>query len=178
MVHPCHLNAMKLFLTSILLTALSGGAMGGVVEKKSGASYSHLWTNSPFTEPKREMVSPVQDPFEPYSLTGIAPIPGGYRVTLLDRRNPEVRIVLPEAAGLKLVSVQYSAQRPLDSTVRLSLDGKEGLVRFDPNLLKPAGNPGPKNAPELAPTEQPNGSSLRPPRSRTANTITTGARPH
>ena len=169
---------MKLFLTSILLTALSGGAIGGVVEKKSGANYSHLWTNSPFTEPKREKMEPVQNPFEPYSLTGVAPVPTGYRVTLLDRRNPEARIVLPEASGITLVSVQYSPLRPLDTTVRISLAGKEGVVRFDQNLLKPAGNLSPKNAPESPSIGQQNGNSLRTPRPRTTNTTTNGVRPH
>jgi len=169
---------MKLFHTSILLASLSGGAMGGVVDKKSGANYSHLWTNSPFTEPKREKVAPVQNPFEPYSLTGVAPVPGGYRVTMLDRRNPDSRIVLPEASGFTLISVQYSPQNPLDTTVRVSLNGKEGVVRFDKSLLKPAGNLSPQNAPEPTSTGQPDGNNLRPLRPRTTNTTTNGVRPH
>lgn len=178
MVHPRQLNAMKLFLASILLAPISSGAMAGIAEKKAGRNYSHLWTNSPFTEPKQEQTKPVQDAFEHYALAGVAPIPGGYRVTLLDRRNPGARIVLPEHSGFTLISVQYSSQHPLDTTVRLSLDGKEGLVRFDQNLLKPAGNLNPENSPDSPSNGQPNGNGLRTLRPRTTNTPANGVRPH
>ena len=178
MVHPHHLNAMKPFLTPILLTALSGGAMGGIVEKKPGANYSHLWTNSPFTERKQEIARPIANPLEPYALAGVAPVPGGYRVTLLDRRNPEARIALSEQSGFTLISVQYSPQHPLDTTVRLSMNGNEGFVSFDQNLLKPAGNPSPKDATAAPSAGQPNGNGLRAPRPRTTNTPANGVRPH
>ena len=141
MVHPSHLNAMKPFILLLVLAGLPIGAIAKPLEKKNGLAYSHLWKNSPFTTPRQKVAVPTPDPFGHYALAGVAPIPGGYRINLLDRRDPGTSIVLSDRPEFKLLTVHYSSGNPLDTTVRLSLEGKEGIVTFDPKLLKDRPNP-------------------------------------
>lgn len=160
MVHPSHLNAMKPFIFLLLLAGLPGVAMAALPGKKEGKTYSHLWNNSPFTERRLKTENPPPDPFEHLALAGVAPIPGGYRINLLDRRNPGTPIQLSERPELRIIAVHYSAENLLNTTVRLSLEGTEGVVTFDPKLLKPrpdavnATSP-PPSPPAQVPTRQP-----------------------
>lgn len=178
MVHPRHLNTMKRFLTSLVFASLAGAAMAGVAETRPKQVYSHLWNNSPFTERKQELPKPVSNPLEHYALAGVAPVPGGYRITLLDRRNPGARMVLADRSEFSLLSVDYSPQHPLDTKVHLSLNGQQGFVTFDENLLKLTNPPAPA-APNAPAVGQPNETGARQPRPRVANPpAPNGNRPH
>lgn len=124
--------------------------------------YAGLWTNSPFTtKPPPPGPATEVNPLEDYALGGISPIAGGYRITLLNRKNPEERIVIPDNKEFKILSVQYSPN-PLETTVRLSSGTKTGSVTFDETLLTlktppPPAQPQPGATPAGAPGAQPPG---------------------
>lgn len=178
---------MRLFLIPFLLLAVTGWSLAEVPKKRPKSAYAGLWTNSPFTtKPPPAAAAPVANPLEDYALSGVAPIPGGYRVTLLNKKNPEQRIVLPEDPNFRIVAVNYQTGSPLGTTVRLVTGGKEGVVAFDEKLLtlkaapvapqqQPAGAPpGVPGAPPVVP-QNPNGSAARQPRPRTVTPANTGA---
>ncbi len=147
---------MKIF-TLFLLTAFAGPALAQELPKKAPVTrYAGLWTNSPFTtKPPPPSAGPEVNPLEDYALGGVAQIPGGYRVTLFNRKNPEERIVLPDRTDFKVLAVNYKTGSPLGTTVRLSTGGKEGTVSFDEKLLtlktapanQPPGLPGANGQP-------------------------------
>ena len=177
MVRPCHLNPMKPFILLLIVAGLPSAAMAGSLGKKERRGYSHLWSNSPFTETREVVAPPPANPFEHLALAGVAPIPGGYRINLLDRRNPATPILLSERPELRVISVDYSAGNLLQTTVRLSQGGTEGVVTFDPKLLMP--RPNAANAP-ASPIPQPAAPiPARQPRGRTTEAPSAGAnRPH
>lgn len=167
---------MKPFLFLLMLAGLPSGAVAKPLEKKDGRAYSHLWNHSPFTKRREVIKEPAKDPFEHYSLAGVAPIPGGYRINLLDRRAPGTSIVLSDRPEFKVVNVQYSAGNPLNTSVRLALQGQEGVVTFDPALLKDHSN---RANSTPAPTPNPSVQSpIRQPRARSIESTNGAARPH
>jgi hypothetical protein len=143
--------------------------------------------NSPFTtKPPPVAAAAVANPLDDYALSGVAPIPGGYRVTLLNKKNPEQRIVIPDDSNFRVIAVNYQTGSPLSTTVRLVTGGKEGVVSFDEKLLtlKPApaapqqqphggAPPGVPGAPPNNPNASPDGA--RQPRPRTVTPANTGA---
>ncbi len=120
----------------LLFIALAATAFAKPPRVVPTTKYTRLWTDSPFTTkppppPKPDDVNPLED----YALGGISPIPGGYRVTLLNRKKPDERIVLPGNQDFKVLSVQHVPGKPLDTTVRLSAGSKTGTVAFDKTML-------------------------------------------
>jgi len=133
---------MKILI--LLFIALTATAFAKPPRVVPTTKYTRLWTDSPFTTkppppPPPEAVNPLED----YALGGISPIPGGYRVTLLNRKNPEERIILPENQDFKILSVQYATGNPLETTVRVSTGSKSGTVAFDKTLLTLKAAPAP-----------------------------------
>jgi hypothetical protein len=151
-------------LPFLLLAALSCvPAHANTPEKAPRVKYTGLWTNSPFTS-KPPPVGPgvTANPFEDYTLTGIAPVPGGYRITIMSKKNPDVKKVLePGVTGdFKVVSVQRNPEKTLGTTVVLSSGSFQGTVAFEPDLITlkaapvdPQGKPNP--APPGANPNQP-----------------------
>lgn len=179
---------MKFFLIPLLLLGVTGWSMAEVPKKRPKSAYAGLWTNSPFTtKPPPAAAAAIANPLDDYALSGVAPIPGGYRVTLLNKKNPEQRIVIPDDPNFRIVAVNYQTGSPLGTTVRLVTGGKEGVVSFDEKLLtlkappaapqhQPAGAPpGAPGVPPAITPQNPDGSPARQPRPRTVTPANTGA---
>lgn len=171
--------AMKLLY--ILSISLAAAAVAEVPRSVPVTRYAGLWTDSPFTsKPPPAADVPEVNPLEDYALGGISPISGGYRVTLLNRKNPEERIILPDNPDFKILAVQYATGNPLGTTVRLSTGSKTGTVSFDEKLLTlksapaaaaqppPQGQPHPAGIPGQPPVPTPTtgGDGQRAPRPR------------
>lgn len=170
--------AMKHLL--LFSTLLAASAAAEVPRAVPVTRYAGLWTDSPFTsKPPPVQAAAEANPLEDYALGGISPISGGYRVTLLNRKNPEERIVLPDNQDFKILSVQYSTGNPLGTTVRLSTGSKTGTVSFDEKLLalkaapaapqqqqpgQPQNPPGIPGQPGAPPTQPPDGQRAPRPR--------------
>lgn len=140
-------------------------------KKAPATKYSRLWNESPFTS--KPIVTtgtgPVVNPLEDYALSGISPIPSGYRVTLLDKKNPEKRIVVDSdkpREGFKIISVSRKPGNPLGTVVQMSSGEVTGNISFDEKFITPTtppaapkgppGAPGAKNpVPQPATTGQP-----------------------
>jgi hypothetical protein len=164
------MNAIpRIFLCSL---ALAGWTMAGLPKKAPITLYAGLWTNSPFTSkppppPPVETVNPLED----YSLAGVSPIGGGYRITLLNKKKPEERLMIDTdkpKGEFKILEVMYTPGDPLATVVSLSTGSKTGTVAFDEKYLtlaaaptaranpkSPTGIPIPGGQPALQPGQQP-----------------------
>lgn len=145
---------MKPFLfiafLSIILCSISHAQ---VPEKKPDSYYSKLWLDSPFTsKPIVTADAPIINPLSDYHLTGIAPIEGGYRITIANKKNKtEKKIVIEPTnnSGYEVISVNRNPEVSLGTTVTLSKGKVQGVVQFEPDLVvlntptataKPTGN--------------------------------------
>ncbi len=129
----------------LLFIALAATAMAKPPRVVPTTKYTRLWTDSPFTtKPPPPTQGPEVNPLDDYALGGISQIPGGYRVTLLNRKKPEERIVLPDNKDFRILAVQHVPGKPLDTTVRLSNGSKSGTVAFDKTLLVLKAPPAPQ----------------------------------
>lgn len=167
------------FLPALLLLCFATGAFAELPQKRLLNVYSGLWLNSPFTsKPPPPAAGPEVNLLDDYTLGGVSPVSGGYRITLFNKKNPEERIILPERTDFKILAVAYKTGDPLGTTVRLSTGGKEGTVAFDPQFLTLKSAPAPQpqaipqnpNMPTGVPTN-PNipanpGEAIRQPRPR------------
>jgi hypothetical protein len=152
-------------LRMLLLTpALAGWAAADLPRKAPIMKYNGLWTNSPFTsKPPPPEQGPAVNPLEDYVLGGVSPISSGYRVTLLNKKKPEERIVVDSdkpSGGFKILNVSRKIGDPLGTIVRLASGSVTGSVSFDTALLKltpsPAAQPPQPNVPPgLPPGAQP-----------------------
>lgn len=151
-------------LSALLFLALAAMAAADLPKPAPVTRYAELWSNSPFTtKPVETGIAPEPNPLEDYALGGIAPISGGYRITLLNRKNPEERIVIPDNPDFKVLSVQYATGNPLDTTVRLSTGSKTGTVAFDPKLLVLKAAPAPQPQQQQQQQNMPPGTVPQPP---------------
>lgn len=171
---------MKTIL-SLLFPAIALPAFAEIPKQVPSTRYSILITNSPFTsKPVSEPNAPEVNPLDDYALGGVSPIPGGYRVTLLNKKNPEERIFIPEDKNFKLLAVHYAPGNPLGTTVRVSTGSKTGTVSVDEKLLTLKAAPAPQPVqqqapqqpqvpgviPQQPPVPQTNGEAPRQPRPR------------
>ncbi len=106
--------------------------------KEPLVKYTGLWTNSPFTA-KPPIVGPgaAEDPFADFTLTGIAPVPGGHRITIVSKKNPEIKKVIEPGGSseFQVVSVNRNPEKALGTTVVLSSGSIQGTVTFEPELI-------------------------------------------
>jgi hypothetical protein len=154
-----------------ILLVLNGPAVAELPKKVPLSQYSTLWTNSPFTAkpPPPEAVAAV-NPLEDYALLGVSPISAsGYRVTLINKKQPEERITVDSDkpnTSFKILEVIRKSGDPLGTEVRMSSGSMTGKVTFEQNLLalaqpappKPPVNPNipPINIPpQIGPNGQP-----------------------
>lgn len=191
------MKTMLLVLASVFVIQ---SAHADVPRKAPLEKYRGLWTNSPFTsKPVVVDNGPLANPFDDYTLTGIAPVPGGYRITIINKKNPDVKRVIEPGvkSEFQVVSVNRNPQKTLGTTVVLSAGSMQGTVSFEPDLitLKAAPAPAPQqNNPNLPPgvpqaaAGQPdgntNGEAVRqprprivPPPARTTNQTSSGNKP-
>lgn len=149
----------------LLMPALVGWVAADLPRKEPLGKYTGLWTNSPFTSKPPEVApGPAADPLADYALGGVSPIPSGYRVTLLNKKDPGKRIVVDSdkpSDGFKILAVTREAGDPLKTVVRMSSGAVTGTVAFDEALLKLTQAPAAK-AP-LPPGAQPQPGQPMPP---------------
>jgi hypothetical protein len=132
-----------IFLLCLLSAATWHIASADIPRKAPLVKYTGLWTNSPFTsKPVVEAGGTIANPFDDFTLTGIAPVPGGYRITIINKKNPDIKKVI-EPGGtdteFKVVSVDRNPEKVLGTTVVLTTGSMEGTVSFerDQITLKP-----------------------------------------
>lgn len=169
------------FLIALSL-ALSGLAVADLPKKIPLNRYTTLWSNSPFTAkpPPPDAVEAV-NPLDDYALLGVSPISAsGYRVTLINKKQPEERITVDSdksATGFKILEVIRKSGDPLGTEVRMSSGSMTGKVAFDSKLLvitpaappKPVVNPNGQPVPVMAngqPTPAGQTPAIRQPRPR------------
>lgn len=174
------------------MLALSGAVLAEVPRKAPPARYQALWTQSPFTSKPPEPEGQVENnPLDDYALIGVSPIENaGYRVTLINRKKPEDRIVVHSGSikdGFSVIGVDRKPGNPLGTVVRMKNGSKSGTVSFDEKLLtlvaapitqpqvKP-GQPGQPPIPGQAPQRQPRPRIVPPPNTQPA-VQTPAARP-
>lgn len=167
-------SALRIIL---LAPALVGWAVADLPRKAPVTKYTGLWTNSPFTsKPPPPEAGPVANPLEDYALAGVSPISSGYRVTLLNKKKPDDRIVVDSDKpkdGFKILAVTRKPGDPLGTVVRMSSGTVTGTVTFDTALLTltpppAAAPPQPNLPPGVKPGQppQPGQTPLRQPRPR------------
>ncbi|MBC7980313.1 MAG: hypothetical protein H7Y36_07095 [Armatimonadetes bacterium] len=113
-------------------------------QKAPLTSYTALWTESPFTsKPPPAAAGTAVNPLDDYALSGIAPVPGGYRITLLNKKNPEEKKVIEPGINSEftVISVNRNPSKYLGTTVVLSSGAIQGSVTFQPELLVLKGPP-------------------------------------
>lgn len=172
----------------LLAPALAGWAAADLPRKAPIMKYTGLWTNSPFTsKPPPPEQGPAVNPLEDYVLGGVSPISSGYRVTLLNKKKPEERIVVDSdkpSGGFKILNVSRKIGDPLGTIVRLASGSVTGTVSFDTTLLKlappPAAQPPQPNVPPgtppgVQPQPQPGQPVVRQPRPRVVQPPPTAA---
>lgn len=186
--HVIRNPAMKrlsiLVLSSVVFSSMANAA---IPRKEPLVKYTGLWTNSPFTSkppppPPGETVNPLDD----FTLTGIAPVPGGYRITIISKKNPELKKVIePGTPGeFTVVSVNRNPDKYLGTTVVLSTGAIQGTVSFEEEMLTLKAPPAPQQPqqgnnnlpPGITPAQanpQPNGN----PSQQDANTAQRQPRP-
>jgi hypothetical protein len=139
----------------LLALALTGWAAADLPKKAPITKYTRLWTDSPFTsKPPPPEAGQVANPLEDYSLAGVSPVAGGYRVTLLNKKKPEERIIVETdrpSEGFKILGVTRKPGDPLGTVVRMMSGSVTGTVAFDEKLLTLATPPAPKPPPQGAP---------------------------
>lgn len=176
MVRTCNSVILAMKFLFFLLIVSSSCAFAEPPRAVPSTRYSRLWIDSPFTtKPPPVVNAPDVNPLEDYALGGVSPVTGGYRVTLLNRKNPEERIIIPDNPDFKILSVQYAAGNPLGTTVRVATGSKSGTVSFDEKLLtlkaapapqqpQPPPMPGIPAVPGQQPQEQQAGQATQNPR--------------
>lgn len=132
--------AMKSVLP-MLLTVLASIALADVPRKPPITQYSGLWNNSPFTtKPIVENGPPEDDVFEDYTLAGVSPVKGGYRVTLMKRNDPSDRTFVysndPQPThSFKILSVERDSDKARSTVVHMMSGSRRGTVTYDEKLL-------------------------------------------
>ncbi len=144
----------RIFLITL---ALTGWAVADLPKKAPITKYTRLWTDSPFTsKPPPPTPGEVANPLEDYTLAGVSPVSGGYRVTLLNKKKPDERIIVESdrpAGGFKILEVIRKAGNPLGTVVRMVSGSVTGTVAFDEKHLTLA--PPPAAKPQLPPGIRP-----------------------
>lgn len=131
----------------LILPALTAVLQAGVPQKQPLGNYSRLWTDSPFTaKPPVVGAGPIANTLGDYALLGVSPIGDNkYRVTLINKKNPEQRITVesgkPSADKFSIIKVNREPGQPLKTTVEMSSGTAHGIVSFDEKLLTIAAPP-------------------------------------
>lgn len=123
----------------VLSLSLSTTFLSADIPRKAPLTrYTGLWTNSPFTsKPPPPESAPAINPLDDFTLTGIAPIPGGYRITIISKKDPNLKEVIEPGGNsdYKFVSVNRNPDKALGTTVVLSAGNVQGTVGFEREML-------------------------------------------
>jgi hypothetical protein len=126
---------------SIFITTLSFVfccfAHADIPTKKPLSAYNKLWTPSLFTTPPDPIPPPQRkSPFDDYHLTSIAPVVGGYWITIAHKKDKKKIVIQPDSdSKYKVLSVERNPDIPLGTVVSLTDGQFTGQVRFEPNLV-------------------------------------------
>ena len=185
-------------LPSLLsLFAVIGLNAAELPKKAPITRYSELWVHSPFTAPPKTVeAGPQEDPFKDLALKGIAPIAGGYLITLINRKNPAEAVPpidTDHPSEYEVVSIDRDPDKPLGTVVHVKKGGQVGTITFDEKLSHPKpppakpgnklpGQPPQPVAPQPQPGQQPPPNPAAPgsahqPRPRVVAPPVTGAAP-
>jgi hypothetical protein len=155
---------------SIFITLLSFVfccfAHADIPAKKPLSYYSKLWTPSLFTTPPVE-IGPInpENPFKDYHLTSIAPVQGGYWITIAHKKTKQKIVIQPGSSSkYQVVSVERNSETRLGTIVTLTDGQITGQVRFEPDLVvlnTPNANKPPEQ--QLPPGFNPNQPNQQPP---------------
>lgn len=112
-------------------------AHADIPTKKPLSYYSKLWTPSVFTTPPVVTgPAPTKSPFDDYHLTNIAPVEGGYWITITHKKDKKTIVIGPESnSKFKIVSVERNPATRLGTVVSLTDGQFTGQVRFEPDLV-------------------------------------------
>ena len=134
----------------LLLFAVSGLNAAELPKKAPLSRYAELWTKSPFTTtPPPQSGAPEVNPFDDWALKGVAPIAGGYLITLLNKKNPAEAVPpidTDKPSEFQVLSIERDPDNALGTVVYLQKGDMKGSVTFDPKLSVPKAPPkqGPK----------------------------------
>lgn len=130
------------FSLALLLLVLTGWATAELPRKAPLTKYRDLWVNSPFTtKPPTDIGGPPPPSvLDDYALAGVSPIKGGYRVTIINKKNPDEREYVysdqPNAShGFKIVSVERKQGDMRGTVVHMMSGSQKGMVAYDEKLL-------------------------------------------
>jgi len=122
----------------LLLFAISSLNAAELPKRAFPTRYAPLWENSPFTTkriPPPE--GPALNPFGDWALKGVAPIAGGYLITLLNRKNPAEpvpHIDTDKPSEFQVLSVERDPGNPMGTVVYLQKGDMKGSVTYDAKL--------------------------------------------
>jgi hypothetical protein len=133
-----HLQMKPLFL----LLALVSTVFADIPRKQPSTKYMQLVSNSPFTSKPAVDPGPVAgpNPLEDYALIGVAPVQGGFRVTVINRKKPDERFSFDSHRkdtenNFEVISIERKPGNPLGTVVHLAQGSNKGTVEFEPELL-------------------------------------------
>jgi hypothetical protein len=122
-----------------LALAFTGLAAAATPSRPISTKYQGLWNNSPFTsKPLVDPGTPEVNALEGYSLLGVSPIAGGYRVTMINTKNPDKRVTVDSdkpSGDYKILAVIRNSANPLGTTVRVAAGSSTSTVSFDEKQL-------------------------------------------
>ena len=127
-------------LVLLLLAGTAASCLADIPRKAPITQYTSLWTNSPFTSkppppPPPETVNPLED----YALIGVSPVGKGHRVTLINKKEPDRRLVIfsdrPNDENMKILGVERKPGNPLGTVVRMQSGSVTGSVAFEQEFL-------------------------------------------
>lgn len=116
----------------LLLVAITGLNAAELPKKAPLSRYAPLWDSSPFTtKPKPPENAPLVNPFEDLALKGVAPIAGGYLITLINTKNPAEAVPpidTDRPSKYKVLKIERDADNPLGTVVHLSQGEGPGAI--------------------------------------------------
>lgn len=151
-------RSMKAFYLPLIAAFACIPTFADIPKKAPLVKYSGLWNNSPFTsKPPPPPPGVTVNPFEDFTLTGIAPVPGGYRITVMSKKNPDIKKVIEPGGNseFKVISVNRNPDKALGTTVVLSSGAIQGTVTFEPDLITLKAAPTAPAAPQANPNLPP-----------------------
>lgn len=132
---------MSRFANPILVAALLVLPAGAAAPRKVPlATYSRLWTQSPFTvKPVIEPTAREEDnPFEDWALGGVSGASGNKIVILFHRKEANKQMIVDSgdpSTEFKIVKIKQDPDDYRKTEVVISGSGKTGTVTYDEKLL-------------------------------------------
>ena len=125
----------------LLLFALASLNAAELPKKAMLSRYAPLWDSSPFTtKPPPPPSAPEVNPFEDWALKGVAPIAGGYYITLINKKKPGEAVPpidTDKPSEFKVLRVERDPDNAFGTTVYLSKGAMTGSVTYDEKLSIP-----------------------------------------